>query len=169
MSTPFLGEVRLFPMSWAPRGWHVCDGSLLSISTYSALFALLGTQYGGNGTTTFALPDLRGRTPIHFGNSYVIGETDGTETVALTTSQMPIHNHSLMGAGTNGNKTDAIGNAFAGIADTAGPKYGTVGALQPLQVMSLSMVGSGIPHENLQPFLVFNYSIALVGVFPTRN
>lgn len=169
MATPFLGEIKLFPMNWAPAGWHICDGTLLSISQYSALFALLGTTYGGNGTSNFALPDLRGRTPIHYGPIYTQGETDGTENVTLTIGQIPTHTHNLMAMAANGNNTTPMNNAFANIADTAGPKYAPDSPQQALTVASVSLVGGNIPHENLQPFLVLNYAIALRGVFPTRN
>lgn len=168
MATPFLGEIKLFPMNWAPVGWHLCDGTLLSIQSNAALFALLGTMYGGNGTTTFALPDLRGRVPIHFGPIYVQGETDGVENVTLTNSQIPSHSHPFQGINTTGGSTKPIGNAL-GNTSTADPKYASDSPLQPLNITSVGPAGGNIPHNNMQPYLVLNYSIALKGIFPSRN
>lgn len=120
---PFLGEIRLFPWNWAPRGWFLCEGQLLAINQYAALFSLLGTQYGGNGTSTFALPDLRSRVPIHFGSTYVQGEMYGVEQVSLNLSEMPMHPHTLMGLGSAGGTTLPNGNAFSNVANVADPHY----------------------------------------------
>lgn len=165
---PFIGEIRMFSWDWAPRGWALCEGQLLNITQYTALFALLGTQYGGDGRTTFALPDLRGRAPIHFGPDHTQGEMDGVEAVMLTTASMPAHPHSFLGtsstaskktpAGVIGTDTSATANFMA--PDTA-----------PLTIspVSLAPVGGNQPHENMQPFLVMNYCIALAGVFPPHS
>lgn len=167
----FLGEIRLFPWNWAPVGWHLCDGTIFPISQYTALFALLGTQYGGNGQTTFALPDLRGRVPIHMGPVYQQGETDGQEQVTLTISNMPAHPHTLLGTSQPGTSApipasnavlSKIGNAtdFHYAPDT------TAVSLIPASVQSL---GGGQPHDNMQPYLVLNFCIAMTGYFPSRN
>jgi len=170
LTNPFLGELRLFGMNWAPYGWHLCDGTLLSIQQYSALFALLGTTYGGNGTSNFALPDLRGRVPIHFGPIYQQGEMDGVENVTLMQGQMPVHNHAFQGINTPGTVTQPIGNALANVATTTDPKYAAdSGPPQPLNPTAISVAGGSLPHPNMQPYLVLNYSIALVGIFPSRN
>lgn len=166
---PFLGEIRLFPWDWAPTGWRLCDGSILPISQYTALFALLGTQYGGDGRTNFALPDLRGRAPIHFGSSYSQGETDGSETVSLTLSTMPAHNHALQGTSTIGDKPSPINNSLAQLASTAHPHYSAPAPAVALNPASVQPAGSGQPHENMQPFLVLNFCIATNGIFPSRS
>lgn len=155
-------------MNWAPSGWHICDGTLLSIQQYSALFALLGTMYGGNGTTTFALPDLRGRVPIHFGPTYVQGETDGVENVTLTNSQIPMHSHTFQGLNAAAGSVKPIGHALANTPSTD-PKYAPDSPLQQLNITSIGPSGGNIPHTNLQPYLVLNYSIAMKGIFPSRN
>jgi microcystin-dependent protein len=175
MADPFLGEIRLVGFNFAPTGWHICDGSLLNISAYSALFALIGTFYGGDGTTNFALPDLRGRTPIHygadgFGNTYVIGQQAGAETVTLTQSTMPGHHHPLQGTTAAGDVASPNGRVLAQPASShtllyAAPSNPTV-ALNPASVQP---TGGGQPHDNLQPFLVLNYCIALQGAFPPRS
>jgi microcystin-dependent protein len=175
MANPFLGEIRLLSFNFAPTGWHFCDGSLLSISSFSALFALIGNFYGGNGTTNFALPDLRGRTPIHyggdrFGNSYVIGEQTGAETVTLIQNNIPVHNHPFQGTTTAGEIVSPNGNVLAQPASSLAAHYAAPGAPNvALNPSSVQPTGGGQPHDNLQPFLVLNYCIALQGVFPSRN
>jgi microcystin-dependent protein len=175
MADPFLGEIRLVGFNFAPTGWHICDGSLLNISAYGALFALIGTFYGGNGTTNFALPDLRGRTPVHygadrFGNTYVIGQQTGAETVTLTQSTIPGHNHPLLGTTAAGNVVSPNGHVLAQPASAQTHLYAApsnpVVALNPASVQP---TGGGQPHDNLQPFLVLTYCIALQGVFPSRS
>src|SRR5579859_2256489 len=181
MSDQFIGEVRPFACNFAPSGWAFCQGQLLSISQNTALFALLGTFYGGNGTTNFALPDLRSRVPMKFGtdpsgNIYDIGEIAGTETVTLNSNQMPIHTHTFSGIGrTVGNQSPADGDAL-GTASLAGftpgdPFYASdSAALTPLNVGTVSLyAGGNQPHVNIQPYQAINWCIALRGIFPSRN
>lgn len=172
MSEPFLGEIQMVGFNFAPRGWAFCHGSILSIAQNDALFALLGTTYGGDGQSTFALPDLRGRIPINQGqgpglNNRIVGEVGGTETVTLSQQQMPSHTHQVMAA-TNGARTSAPnGNALAsGEADVFSRASGSEVGLAPTQ---LSAAGSTLPHENMQPVLAVNFIIALEGIFPSRN
>ena len=168
MSESFLGEIRLFSFNYAPRGWLKCDGTILSIAQNQALFALLGTYYGGDGQTTFALPDLRGRTPVHqgqrLGSSHVMGEKSGQESVTLTLNTMPTHNHMLGVAAGPGTLASPSGNVFA--AHRGGYSESVDAVLQP---GTLAMVGGSQPHENRPPFLTLNYCICTQGIFPSRN
>ncbi len=170
MTEPFLGELRLFPYTFAPRGWAFCQGQLLPIAQNTALFSLLGTTYGGNGQTTFALPDLRGRAPISAGQGsglspYTLGEVGGTETVTLINNQMPQHSHGVAAASvpTTKNPNNALPSFTA-----AGSSYGTAADLSMSPSM-LGTAGGSQPHQNMQPFLVLNWCIALEGIFPSRN
>jgi microcystin-dependent protein len=168
MSEPFLAEVRIFPYNFAPRGWAFCDGQLLAIAQNTALFSLVGTIYGGNGITTFALPNLQGRTPIGQGqgpglSSYEVGETGGVETVTLTAQELPSHTHSLRavsGAATTGVPGGTVAPATGGSAVYA-PAQNLV-AMAPIG-------GAGAPHPNRQPYTVLNFCIAVQGIFPSRN
>lgn len=170
MTEPFLGEIRMFGFNFAPVGWAQCNGQLLPINQNQALFALLGTQYGGNGTTNFALPDLRSRIALHEGqgpglSNYVIGEVTGQETVTLQSTQLPAHSHTVQ-AGTDATTKDPT-NAFPGFASSGAAYTGTGGAN-----MNAAMVGStggGQPFSVVQPLLVLNFCIALEGIFPSRN
>lgn len=170
MTTPYIGEIKLFAGNFQPRGYAFCDGRLLPISQYSALFALIGTTYGGDGQTTFALPDLRGRIPINQGtgpglSTYVIGQAFGTETVTLTTQQMPAHTHTALCNSAPGVATPANGfwAATTGVSGYAATSDGTMNA------QSLTPAGGSQPHENRMPLLALNFIIALEGVFPARN
>ena len=170
MSNPFLGEMRLFPWYWAPKNWHVCDGTLLPISQFSALYSLLGVYYGGNGSTNFALPDLRGRTPIHYNTQYPQGLMTGTENVTLQQSQMPQHNHSLQGVSSNGGVPIANSHLYANYANATAYHYGAdTGPLLMLNPTTITLTGGSQGHDNMQPYLTLNYSIALYGIFPSRN
>ena len=170
MADPFLGEIRLFGGNFAPLGWAFCSGQLMPISENDALFALVGTTYGGDGQVTFALPDLRGRLPIHQGqgpglSTYVIGQLAGTENVTLTTSQMPQHTHiasANSGTGTAGTPTNGFWAA------TAANNYNTT-PNTPMNPLATSSVGNNVAHENMHPFLVVSFIIALNGIFPSQN
>jgi microcystin-dependent protein len=164
MSTPFIGQVRLVGFNFAPRDHARCDGQLLSISQNSAMFALLGTTYGGDGVSTFALPDLRGRVPLHIGTGYVQGQIGGAETVALTANQMPSHTHALTCNVATGTSPTPAGNFLASAYRSYGPGTTQVS----MNASSVSSVGSGTAHNNLMPLLTINYVIALFGVFPSR-
>jgi microcystin-dependent protein len=164
MSTPFLGEVRIFSFGFAPRGWAFCNGALLSIQQNTALFSLLGTMYGGDGITNFALPDLRGRAPVHIGTGFPQGQKGGEETHLLTANEIPAHTHQATASSNAGSQPDP-GNAFwANAGQTA---FGTT-ANAVMAGTALGLVG-GQPHNNMQPYLVLNCCIALVGIFPSRN
>jgi microcystin-dependent protein len=166
MSEPFLGEVRMMGFSFPPKGWALCQGQLLSINQNTALFSILGTTYGGNGTTTFALPDLRGRVPAHRGPVTTLGQAGGLASVVLTTDQIPAHNH-LMGSFNQATAAAPTGNVFAGK-----PRRGMdVYAAPPANVAinSNDIVGGSLPHDNMQPYLVVNFVIAVQGIFPSRN
>lgn len=177
---PFIGQISLFGFNFAPRGWAFCHGQLLAIAQNTALFSLLGTQYGGNGTTTFGLPDLRGRVPLGFGpgpglTPRTIGEIGGIESVTLISSQIPAHNHPIYVSGDAGTTDSANGNFLANGAVTIARGntipanlYGATSSAQ-LNPNSVGMTGGNIAHQNMQPYLVMNYCIAIQGVFPSRN
>ena len=164
MSTPYVGEIRLVGFNFAPQGWVLCQGQLLSIAEYSTLFQLLGTTYGGDGQTTFGVPDLQGRAAIHQGSSYIIGTKSGTENVTLLTTQIPQHTHPIAAQGGSGNTTSPGGVFFAGSAEDqyAGAASATSGAM-------LTNIGGSLPHDNLMPYLCLNYIISLFGVFPSQS
>ena len=180
MSEPFLGEIRMVGWNFAANGWALCNGQLMPINQYSALFSLLGTTYGGNGTTTFALPNLQGRVPIHQGTGvglspYTIGQSSGSENITLLPNQMPAHNH-LMGVsnlpGAVADPTNAIlaqGNSGAGRAPVPVSNYVSTAATGALAPTAIAPSGGNQPHSNIQPFLCINFIIALTGIFPSRN
>jgi len=178
MSEPFIGQIATFAFNFAPRFWAICSGQLLPIAQNMALFSLLGTQYGGNGTTNFALPDLRGRAGLNGGqgpglSSYTIGQVGGVENVTLTLSQIPQHTHTWTATTLVGNQPSPANNFLAGGVVPSGtqiPAYAPAGgAVVPLAADTLATVGSSSGHPNMQPFLVMNYCIALSGIFPSRN
>jgi microcystin-dependent protein len=172
---PFIGEIRIFAGNFAPRNWATCDGQLMAIQQNTALFSLLGTVYGGNGTTTFALPDLRGRAPMQYGQGpglspRDIGESGGVESVTLTQAQMPAHNHSLNAAVDPGDQK-APGTDRSLARSTGGAAYGAGSTDKEvtLNASALSPAGEqGLPHNNLQPYLPLTFIIALYGVYPAR-
>lgn len=172
MAQPYVGEIRMFAGTFAPAGWMFCDGTQLAISENETLFQLIGTTYGGDGQTTFDLPDLRGRTPVHWGTdgstgtSFQIGEQGGTETVTLTTQQMPQHNHALLATNAQGGQINPGGNLLANSQGTFQP-YIQEGPDGNLNGSALQPDGGGQPHENLQPFLCINFIISLFGIFPS--
>lgn len=177
MSQPFLGQLQAFGFGFAPRGWAQCNGQLLPISQYSALFALLGTMYGGNGTNNFALPNLQSRVPMHFGtfsgNTYTQGEMGGEENVTLAVSTMPMHNHNFIGTSQNADTTHpSAGTDLANTINGTNPGdnyYTTGGTPQALNPAELALVGGGQPHTNIQPYLAINWCIAMQGIFPSRG
>lgn len=172
MADPFVAEIRIFPFNFAPRGWAFCDGQLLPLSQNTALFSLLGTTYGGNGQSNFALPDLQGRAPMQPGQGpglslHDLGETGGSETVSLLESEMPTHAHFV-----NASLSDGISSSPTGQQLATGIGVGMFAAPADLRAMSpqaLAPVGGGAPHNNMQPYLTFNFCIALQGVFPPRT
>jgi microcystin-dependent protein len=173
MVTPFVGEVRPWACNFAPQGWAFCAGQILPIQQYTALFALLGTYYGGNGTSNFGLPDLRSRVPMKYGTSpagtYNLGEQGGTEWVQVLSTQMPVHTHTFSGTNqTGGREAPQSGAAFG---TSSGAYYGTAtSAVTPLNVGTVSLYGGGNqPHTNVQPYQAINWCIALSGIFPSRN
>ncbi len=177
MAQPYVGEIRIFAGNFAPAGWSFCDGSILSISEYDTLFNLIGTTYGGDGESTFALPDLRSRIPIHQGNGFVIAETGGTEEVTLTVNQIPAHSHNLGGKSPtasaptgNATHTTPIGKTFAGGSIKAYSNSTIFDANNgKLNSAVLNFVGQGQPHTNMMPSLGINYIISLFGLFPSPN
>lgn len=167
MAEPFLGEIRNFSFGVVPAGWHLCDGTILEIKKEPALFSLLGNRYGGNGTETFALPDLRGRVQVGMAADFVSGTMDGTETVTLRIGDLPRHNHAFQALDTGG-KIASPANAIPAAAPAANKVYAETGELVRLHVNTVSSAGGGAPVPNMQPFLVTNYCIAMTGFFPPR-
>ncbi|MEA2941088.1 MAG: hypothetical protein QOD09_1617 [Bradyrhizobium sp.] len=166
MGTPYMSEVKIISWNFPPKGWAFCNGQFLPINQNQALFSLLGTMYGGNGQTTFALPDLRGRAAIHQGQGFIEGQGGGEEFHTLTVSEMPTHIHPMSGVSEDGTVQIPTG-AFLGAAG-AQPYHGATN-LVPMDPAAITSVGGSQPHENRQPFLVLNFVIALQGVFPSRN
>jgi microcystin-dependent protein len=168
MSSPFLGEIRLVGFNFAPAGWAMCDGQLLSIAQNDALFALVGTTYGGDAVTTFALPDLRGRVPIHMGqgpglSAHVLGEMGGRETVTLTSNQLPLHTHAVASAAGGNDSTASSDTPASGGPDLYARSAGGAPS------MTVMPVGGNQPHDNMAPFVAMNFVIALIGLFPSSN
>jgi microcystin-dependent protein len=167
MAQPYVGEIRMFAGNFAPAGWMFCEGQLLPISENDVLFTLIGTTYGGDGESTFALPDLRGRIPLHQGNGSVLADTGGAETVTLTVSQIPAHAHPLLASTGPGNANTPGGNVTG---ESAAVKI--YYADQPtvnLAPAAIGSVGGSQPHSNFQPFLCINFIISLFGIFPSQN
>jgi len=175
MASPFLAEIKMFGGNFAPRGYAFCEGQIMSIQQNTALFSLLGTTYGGNGTQTFALPDLRGRVPIAMGQGpgltdYVLGEIGGVESVTLGQAQMPAHNHvaSIPASSAAGTATAPASNTVPAASTTRDRMY-TTNAPDTSMAWTSTPAGSGLPHSNIQPFLAVSFIIALQGIFPSRN
>ncbi|HTB15037.1 MAG TPA: tail fiber protein [Bryobacteraceae bacterium] len=168
--TPFLGQLGLFSFGFAPRGWALCAGQLLPINQYQALFSLLGTTYGGDGRTTFGLPDLQGRTPVSIGNGIALGQKGGEEQHTLTTAEVPSHNHAINGTTNAPNAPAAGGNLLAqtGTGVTL-YKQNPSSINSPLDTRTIVPYGSSQPHENRSPYLAMNWCIALTGIFPSQN
>ncbi len=170
MAQPYIGEIRMFAGNFPPAGWMFCGGQLLPISENETLFTLIGTTYGGDGQETFALPDLRGRLPIHQGGggaTYQVGEMAGSEEVTLTVNQIPSHSHPLLASSEAANSLNPAGNVI-GTPLTATPFFADVPSL-PLAPDTIAPVGGSQPHTNLQPFLCVNFIISLFGIFPSQT
>jgi microcystin-dependent protein len=173
MAEPFIGEIRIAAFNIAPTDWALCNGQLLPINQNQALFSILGTTYGGDGRTNFALPNLQGRVPLHQGNSYVLGQSGGEATHTLTVAEMPAHSHTLTATTAVGNTVSPVNGVFARPVHAATSRadavpYGTTAGQQMAKAV-VANSGAGQPHENRPPFLVVNYIIALVGIFPSQS
>lgn len=169
---PYLGEIRIFSGSFAPKGWALCNGQLLNISQNAALFSVLGTSFGGNGSSTFALPNMQSSAPVHVGqgsglSNYSLGQAGGAEAVTLTSAQMPAHNHSVATNNGPGTSTHPAGNFLA--SSSSDRPYGAASDGSILAPTAVSINGSGQPHTNVQPYLAMTFIIALQGIFPPRN
>lgn len=167
MAQPYVGEIRMFAGNFAPAGWMFCEGQLLPISENETLFQLIGTTYGGDGQSTFALPDLRGRIPIHQGNGFTLAETGGVEEVTLTVSQIPAHSHSFGANDSSGGNTSPAGSVLARNASTDGYSSDTSGGLTALNAGSILATGGSQPHNNMAPYLCVDFIISLFGIFPS--
>ena len=166
MSDPYLSELKIFSCNFAPRGWAMCNGQFLQINQNQALFSLLGTTYGGNGQTTFALPDLRGRVPMHTGDGLTLGQRSGEESHTLIVSEMPVHTHQANGSANGPTVTSPNSNFWA--SNTGFTPYGTTPGIS-MSSEAVSNVGGNEPHNNMSPFLTLTFGIALQGIFPSRN
>jgi microcystin-dependent protein len=170
VSTPYIGEIRMAGFNFAPVDWALCNGQLLPISDYDALFNLIGTTYGGDGQTTFALPNLQSRIPFHAGskagNDLILGQLSGTETVTLTTSQLPAHTHILAASSASGTRPSPAGGVWA--ASTLG-EFSMGASAHTMDPSTVVAMGGGQPHDNMPPFLVINFIIALFGIFPSQG
>jgi len=167
MSQPYYGEIRMFGGNFAPAGWMFCEGQLLPISEYETLFNLIGTTYGGDGQSTFALPDLRGRVSVHQGNGFILAEQGGVEEVTLTVNQIPAHSHSLLASGDLGNQLTTTGNLLSN-SQGAIPYIEDVTTLN-MSSSAITPVGGSQPHTNFQPYLCVNFIISLFGIFPSQT
>lgn len=165
MAQPYVGEIRMFAGNFAPVGWNFCDGSILQISENDTLFQLIGTTYGGDGQSTFGVPDLRGRVPIHKGGSFTLGETGGVETVTLTVPQMPTHSHPMLASSNTANQTTPQTTVLA--TPTVSDLYRVGMANSPMATQAVTSAGGNQPHENFQPYLCVNFIISLFGLYPS--
>ena len=165
MAQPYVGEIRMFAGNFAPAGWMFCEGQLLPISENETLFNLIGTTYGGDGQSTFALPDLRGRLPIHQGNGFTLAETGGVEDVTLTVSQIPAHSHPFLATTNPGNQVSAANNVLGQL--TQGLLYFAAAGGSSLNPTSIASTGGSQPHTNFQPYLCVDFIISLFGIFPS--
>lgn len=167
MAEPFLSEIRLFSFQFAPRSWAHCNGQLLPINQNQALFALLGNTYGGDGRVNFALPDLRGRVPIHFGSGHVLGQRGGEQAHTLTQAEMPTHTHVVQGSAAPGTQNIPANNMV--LSQRAAEIYRAPSSLAPMVPGTVTSIGGNQSHLNMQPFLTINFCIALQGIFPSPN
>jgi microcystin-dependent protein len=170
MGQPYVGEIRIFAGNFAPAGWMFCDGQLIPISEYETLFNLIGTTYGGDGQSTFALPDLRGRLPVHQGTggggTYVIGEVSGVESVTLIASQIPSHNHAPAAVSGNGDQATPANGVWAGASSS---RYSSSAPSLAMNASLIGDTGTNQPHDNRMPYLGVNFIISLYGIYPTPN
>jgi microcystin-dependent protein len=166
MSEPFLSEIRIFSFNYAPQGWALCNGQLLPINQNQALFALLGTTYGGDGRVNFALPELRGRVPMHVGGGFILGQKAGEEAHALISNEMPAHTHQARASANGPTVTPPTGNFWS--SNTGFTAYGTAGNTS-MSPQAIGNIGGSQGHENRSPYLTLNYCIALQGIFPSQN
>src|SRR5689334_5504871 len=167
MAQPYVGEIRLFAGNFAPAGWMFCEGQLLPISEYETLFNLIGTTYGGDGQSTFALPDLRGRIPLHFGNGFTLAEAGGVETVTLTVSQIPAHTHALLATSSTATQKNAADNVLA--EATLFNPYLNANPAAAMAAQAAGSTGGSQPHNNFQPYLCVSFIISLFGIFPSQT
>jgi microcystin-dependent protein len=167
MAQPYVGEIRMFAGNFAPAGWMFCEGQLLPISEYETLFNLIGTTYGGDGQSTFALPDVRGRVPLHFGNGFTLAETGGVETVTLTVSQIPAHSHPLLATSSTATQQNVANNLLA--EATLFNPYINVTPNAPMAPQAVTSTGGSQPHNNFQPYLCVDFIISLFGIFPSQT
>jgi microcystin-dependent protein len=165
MSEPFLAEIRIVGFNFAPRGWALCDGQILPINQNQSLYSLLGTTYGGDGRTSFALPDMRGRVPIHVGNGHTEGQKSGEETHTLSASEMPQHTHLIQASSDAADENAVVDRVLA----KSGQIYRQSSTLVNMMSGTMTNTGGGQAHENMQPYLALNFCIALQGLFPSRN
>jgi microcystin-dependent protein len=164
MAQPYVGEIRMFAGNFAPAGWMFCEGQLLPISENETLFQLIGTTYGGDGQSTFALPDLRGRIPLHFGNGFTLAETGGAETITLTVPQIPAHSHPLLATSAGANTSNPTGSVLAKPSKNL---YRSGSANNPMNPQSVGSTGGSQPHNNFQSYLCIDFIISLFGIFPS--
>jgi len=171
MSSPYVGEIRMFAGNFAPNGWMLCQGQLIPIADNPTLFQLIGTTYGGDGQETFALPNLSSRVPLHAGNGHVLGESGGVEEVTLTTNQIPVHNHIPQAFNNNGSDLAPLNDVWAG--QTAVQQYedpaNLAGVFTQMQTDAVKPTGGSQPHDNMMPFLAINFIISLFGLFPSQT
>jgi microcystin-dependent protein len=169
MSQPFVGEIRMFAGNFPPAGWMFCDGSILSIAENEVLFQLIGTTYGGDGQSTFALPNLSGRVPVHQGNGQVVGQQDGRESVTLTSAHMPAHNHTLNGTASAASAAAGPSGSMLGSSTTTMQFYGTGVPTTAMAAGAIGNLGGSQPHDNMAPFLAVSFIISLFGIFPSQS
>ena len=169
MSQPYVGEIRMFAGNFAPAGWMFCEGQLLAISDFETLFNLIGTTYGGDGQSTFALPDLRGRLPMHQGNGFTLAEIGGVESVTLTASSIPAHTHPFLATANQASSTSPANNLPAITQAVSIMPYGNATPLVSLNSASVTSTGGSQPHDNFQPYLCIDFIISLFGVFPSQT
>lgn len=167
MAQPYVGEVRMFAGNFAPAGWMFCEGQLLPISENETLFNLIGTTYGGDGQSTFSLPDLRGRLPIHQGNGFTLAETGGAEKVTLAVNQIPVHTHPAFGSSNTGTGTAPEGNVLSSLPVATNSAYGTDNPQISISPQSVTSIGGSQPHTNMQPYLCVDFIISLFGIYPS--